>query len=320
MEKRRRNLKKRIFDIIQIGNREDAPSRAFDYFIVAVILLNITCMFLDTFDQLEPLFPLFDVIESLTVLIFLLEYLLRIWTADLLYPNETRPKAVLHFLRSYDGVVDLLTILPFFFLSGFVAFRMLRVVRIFHLFRINANYDSFNVITAVLYDKRNQLLSSLFIIIVLIMASSLCMYSAEHAAQPESFENAFSGIWWSVSTLLTVGYGDIYPITLLGRVMAIIISFLGVMAVAIPTGIISAGFVEHYRKVKYSTPFGDVKMDTVYIELDSPWRNKSVSEIRFREGAVVVLIRRDGGMIVPEPHTRVEAGDELMVYRTGDVK
>ena len=87
-------------------------------------------------------------------------------------------------------------------------------------------------------------------IVMLMIASSLCMYSIEHNAQPEAFKNAFSGIWWSVSTLLTVGYGDIYPITTLGKFMAIVIAFLGVGMVAIPTGIISAGFVEHYSRIK----------------------------------------------------------------------
>lgn len=125
---------------------------------------------------------------------------------------------------------------------------MLRVARIFHLFRLNAKYDSFNIITTVLYEKRNQIISSVFIVMVLMLASSMCMYSVEHNAQPDIFRNAFSGIWWSMSTLLTVGYGDIYPVTTLGRVMAICIAYLGVGAVAIPTGIISAGFVEQYQR------------------------------------------------------------------------
>ena len=88
---------------------------------------------------------------------------------------------------------------------------MLRVARIFHLFRLNAKYDSFNIITTVLYEKRNQIISSVFIVMVLMLASSMCMYSVEHNAQPDIFRNAFSGIWWSMSTLLTVGYGDISP-------------------------------------------------------------------------------------------------------------
>ena len=81
------------------------------------------------------------------------------------------------------------------------------------------------------------------------------MYSLEHEAQPEVFKNAFSGIWWSVSTLLTVGYGDIYPVTVLGKMFSIIITFLGVGMVAIPTGILSAGFVEQYSLIKKSTDY-----------------------------------------------------------------
>ena len=92
---------------------------------------------------------------------------------------------------------------------------MLRVMRFFHLFRINAQYDSFNVIKTVVHEKRIQIMSPAFIII-LVLASTLFMYHAEHDAQPNVFRNDFSAIWWSVSTLLTVGYGDIYPLTPMG--------------------------------------------------------------------------------------------------------
>jgi voltage-gated potassium channel len=202
-------IKKRIFDIIQIGQRGDWLSRAFDFFIVLVIIINIAILFIETFDEMTAYSDILEGIETVTIIIFALEYILRIWTAEYLYPEKSRGKAILKFLVSFDGIVDLCTILPFFFLSGFIAFRMLRVVRIFHLFRINAYYDSFNVITSVLAEKKNQIISSIFIILILMLASSLCMYSAEHEVQPEVFNNAFSGIWWSMSTILTVGYGDI---------------------------------------------------------------------------------------------------------------
>ena len=132
-------------------------------------------------------------LEHASVLIFCIEYALRIWTADYLYPEKTPGRARFCFLISFDGVVDLLTIIPVFFLSGFIIFRMLRVARIFHLFRLNAKYDSFNIITTVLYEKRNQIISSVFIVMVLMLASSMCMYSVEHNAQPDIFRNAFSG-------------------------------------------------------------------------------------------------------------------------------
>ena len=201
-------VKKRVFEIIQIGNGTDFPSLFFDIFIVIVILLNIAVTFVQTFDGAAAFASILDVLECVTIFIFLAEYILRVWTAEYLYPNKSRGKSILKFVVSFYGVVDLMTILPYFlpfvFPSGAVAFRMFRVVRILHLFRVNSRYDAFNVITAVLKEKRNQLLSSIFLILVMLLASSLCMYGLEHEAQPENFSNAFSGIWWSVSTLLSV--------------------------------------------------------------------------------------------------------------------
>ena len=309
-----RQRKRRIFDIIQLGNVSDWPSRIFDYFLVAVIIANILAMFLETFDELSAYRPLFDGIESVTVLVFCVEYALRIWTAEFLYPDRSKAEAVWRFLISYDGIVELLTILPFFFLSGAVAFRMLRVVRIFHLFRINATYDSFHVITSVLREKRNQIFSSLFIVLILMLASSLCMYSVEHQAQPDKFANALSGMWWSVSALLTVGYGDVYPVTVLGRVMAVIISFLGVGAVAIPTGIISAGFVEQYSKAQGKGTLLE-GLQTVTVQMDSRWIGQTAASVQEKSRSTLLLVRRHGEVMKPEPDLRIDEGDELLLKR-----
>ena len=311
--------KKRIFDIIQIGQKDDFISRAFDIFIVIAILLNIAVLFLETFDSMEKYSHTLRVIELITIVIFLIEYVLRIWTSEYLYPDKSKGKAVLRFLVSFDGIVDLCTILPFFFLSGFVALRMLRVVRILHLFRINAYYDSINVITSVLIEKKNQLISSIFIILVLMMAASLCMYSAEHEVQPEVFNNAFSGIWWSTSTILTVGYGDIYPVTILGRIMAIIISFLGVGAVAIPTGIISAGFVERYTLMQnQNKPRTNVRGTvSVTVDVESPFVGYSVKEAEDKYRIDILVFIRDGAVIVPVDSTGIEVGDILIYQAQG---
>lgn len=312
---KKKSLKKRIFDIIQIGNRDDFISRAFDFFIVIVIIMNILTVFLETFDELESLYPVFKTIEAVTIAVFCVEYILRIWTADLLYPQKNEISARLKFLRSFDGIVDLLTILPFFFLSGFIVFRMLRVVRIFHLFRVNAHYDSFHVITTVLIEKKNQIISSVFIIIVLMLASSLGIYSAEHDAQPEIFSNAFSGIWWSVSTLLTVGYGDIYPITVIGKLMAICIAFLGVGVVAIPTGIISAGFVEQYTKNQHSdVKFPDItEVGEVLVDRSSEFYGMRVREAAEKFNVRILVILRGDITIVPLDEVKIKKNDILIV-------
>ncbi len=306
------SIKYHIFKILQIGNKEDIPSRAFDLFLALIIVLNISAMFLETFDELARFQNVFHGIEIMTVLVFIIEYALRIWTAEYLYPAESKPRAILHFLRSFDGVIDLLTILPFFFLSGFIVFRMLRVVRIFHLFRINTQYDSFNVITSVIYEKRNQLASSIFIVVILMLASSLFLYNVEHKAQPEVFRNAFSGLWWSMSTLSTVGYGDMYPITPLGQFMAIVITFLGIGVVAIPTGIISAGFVEQYNKMKATGIESEIS--TIEIEIDSAWLGKTVAEIEEQYPVDIVMVRRKGRSMVPRSDYTLQLNDAVAIH------
>jgi len=311
----KRPLKRRIFEIIQIGSVEDTPSKAFDIIIAAVIIVNVLAMFLETFDQMARFKAVFDVIELVAIIVFCAEYILRIWTADILYPDETRGKAILRYISSFEGIIQLGTILPFYFFSGFVVFRMLRVVRIFHLFRINSKSDSFEVITSVLYEKRNQLMSSVFIIIVLMFAASICMYSAEHEAQPDVFKNAFSGIWYSVSTILTIGYGDLSPITIVGRIMGILLGFLGVGLVAIPTGIISAGFVEQYTQFQNSrTTLDDIDLRTIETDIDSKFIGLTVREINEAYGTAVVMAKRRGINIVPNEDYRVELGDELIIF------
>lgn len=315
MQINRTRFKKKVFDIIQIGDKSNLLSWCFDLFITVVIILNIAVMFLQTFDSMKPYMGIIRIVEWVTTGIFCVEYILRIWTADFLFPEYTRGKAIGKFLISYDGIVDLLTIIPVFFLTGFVVFRMLRVVRIFHLFRINSQYDSFNVITAVLKNKSRQIVSSVFIIFILMVAGSICMYSAEHEAQPEVFKNAFSGIWWAVSTVLTVGYGDIYPITIAGRVMATVIAFMGVLLVAIPTGIISAGFVEQYQNDSADNS-GVVDLDEIgelLVKPDSKFKDKKLGNVTKEYGITIYMLMRDDMSILPTSDLTIKENDILIV-------
>lgn len=251
-----KKIKKRTFEIIQIGTRVDFWSRAFDYFISFMILLSISVTFMLTFAELDKYADVMEAIEFFTIIVFIIEYALRVWTSDLLYPHLDKRKAALRFVFSFYGIVDLLTIVSYFgplYSNGMIALRIIRVTRILRLFQINTNSDTYNVVADVLMDKKKQLLSSISMILMLMLAASLCMYGFEHEAQPDIYENAFSGIWWAMSTILTVGYGDIYPITIGGKIMAILIALLGVCVVAIPTGVISAGFVEYDNRMRVET-------------------------------------------------------------------
>ncbi len=314
-------LKKRVFEIIQIGNRPDIPSRVFDIFITIVIFVNLFVTLYSTFESSRPYSGILDKLEFITVIIFAIEYILRLWTAEYLYPGENPLKAARMFALSFYGIIDLLTFFPYFIPfvlpQGAVAFRVLRVFRIFRLFRINAQYDAFNVIADVLKEKKNELISSVCLIMILMVASALCMYSFEHDAQPEAFKNAFSGIWWAMSTLLTVGYGDIYPITLGGRIMAIIIAFLGVGIVAIPTGIISAGFVGQLNKYKEDLSNSRIIPETGYLSItitkEHPWLGKALSELLIPPELDPLVIERNGSKLLPLEDITLSDGDRLIM-------
>lgn len=316
--------KKRVFDIIQIGFDEDWGSRLFDIILMFMILLNLFIAIYSTFDSSEPYMGILSTIEMITVVAFAVEYGLRIWTAEYLYPSLTHRKAVVGYVTSFSGIIDLLSFLPYFlpifFPTGVVAFRMFRVIRIFRLFRVNAYYDALNVIGDVIHGKKDQILSSIFIILVLMMASSLFMYSLEHEAQPEVFQNAFSGFWWAVSTLLTVGYGDIYPITIPGRIFGIVITFLGVGMVAIPTGILSAGFVEQYTRLKTLKDYSmeaDIRFVRLEVHEDHPWLNQKVSDLSLPPGLLMAVIQRKGDVVVPRGDTVIEKGDYIVLGAEG---
>ena len=321
MEKKWHKRRKRLFEIVEVGYSLDFVSRMYDLLNVIAIVLNLVASILYTFDEIRGTYEnLILSIEGITVAFFLVDYLLRIGTATFLYPDEKEPKAILKYICSFTGIIDLLSFLPYylpvFFPAGTIAFRMIRIVRIFRLFRINAYHDSLSVITSVIVERGQQLIASVFIILVLMIASSLCMYSLEHEAQPEVFSNAFSGIWWATSTLLTVGYGDIYPITTLGKLFGIFISFLGVGMVAIPTGIISAGFVNQYTTIKKNAEYGrqqDMQFIKGYMEEHDTWVGKKIADLRLPKGMIVSVIKRDDEILIPRGDIVLEVDDIIVI-------
>lgn len=314
-------LQNRLFNMVSVGVADDPWDKGYDILSTVVLIINLFVSMADTFDYMSLHYgTILSSVEKITVAFFALDYGLRLITAPLLNPKISRKRAVINYILSGAGLIDLASFLPyylpFFFPSGVVAFRMFRIIRVFRLFRINAYYDSLNVITEVLYSKKNQILSSVFIILVLMLASSLCMYSIEHDAQPEVFKNAFSGIWWASSTLLTVGYGDIYPITPIGEVLGIIIAFLGVGLVAIPTGIISAGFVEQYTRLKRIGDYAveeDIHFIKVELEKSDTWVNMAIKDIGLPHGTIVAVIQRGSETLIPRGEVILHAGDVLII-------
>lgn len=321
MKKKWLKKRKRILQIIEVGSDLDLPSRVYDYINAGAIIINLLISILYTFEEVRDKFGfLYVLIEGVTVVFFTIDYVLRVLTAGELYDELTEVHAVKKYAFSFTGIIDLLSFLPyylpFFFPAGTVAFRMVRIVRIFRLFRINAYYDSLSVITDVIIGKKQQLISSVFIIVVLMLASSLCMYSLEHEAQPEVFQNAFSGIWWAASTLLTVGYGDIYPITIAGKLLGIVITFLGAGMIAIPTGIISAGFVDQYSNIKKRAQYGyesDMHFIKIRIRENDKWMGMCIADLDLPEGVIIAIVKRKEEVIIPRGDIILQDKDSIVL-------
>lgn len=312
-------FRRRIFKMISVGVVDDLINQMYDIISTVALIVNLLVIILNTYNELQFQYgEIFDYLEGATVTFFLIDYLLRLYTANCLYPYHNEIKSILKYVFSFTGIVDLLSFLPYympiFFPMGTAVFRMFRVARILRLFRINAYYDSLNVITEILQRKKQQLMSSVFIILILMLASSLCMYSIENPMQPDVFQNAFSGIWWAASTLLTVGYGDIYPITTAGKTMGIVIAFLGVGMVAIPTGIISAGFVEQYsrfQKIGNSTE-EDVHFIKIEIKDGDKWIGRKIMDLGLPKGVIIAVIQRNNKTIIPRGNVKICSGDKIV--------
>lgn len=314
-------LRAKVFNMVSTGVVDEPVNRFYDILSIIALFLNLFAAFAITFDYMEEHYrSLLLTIEAVTVFFFAVDYFLRLFASPFQYPKLPTWKAMLKYIFSFSGIVDLLSFLPYylpvFFPMGSAVFRLFRVARILRLFRINSYYDQLNVITEIIVSKSQQLLASVFIILILMMASSLCMYSVEHEAQPEVFQNAFSGIWWSASTLLTVGYGDIYPVTIMGKILGIVISFLGVGMVAIPTGIISAGFVEQYQKLKTIGDYAEeenIHFIRVRLSENDKWTAKKITEIGLPKDVMIVAIQRNKDTIIPRGDAVLKQGDIVVM-------
>jgi voltage-gated potassium channel len=240
--------RRRVFAIISKAEDGDRASRAFDIGIVALIVLCVLSIVLESFHALSSRYgSLFRTFDVFSVAVFTLEYLARIWTARLLYPDAKHPFR--KYILSPMAVIDLLAIAPFYLPLVSADLRFLRLLRLFRMarllrvFKLGRYLDSLHSIARVLKQSAVQLIASVSACAVLMLFASILMYAVENPAQPTAFPNVIAALWWAVCTLTTVGYGDVYPITTLGKVLASLISVLGIGIVAVPTGIISAGFI-----------------------------------------------------------------------------
>ena len=247
-------LRRRTFQVLEKATAGDRLSRAIDSVIVAIILANMAAVVLESFEGLyERHESWFVAFEFVSVVVFTIELALRLWTSDLRHPGSSRLGAAGRFLVSPMGMIDVMAILPFYLPLLSVdlrVMRMLRLVRFLRLLKLARYTRSLAMIGAAVRERRDELLVSVVLTSLLLIVASTLMYYLESQVQPDAFPNILASTWWAVATLTTIGYGDVVPVTAAGRLLSGIIAILGIGLVALPTAIISSGFVESLMKAK----------------------------------------------------------------------
>jgi len=228
-------MKAYLKNLVELNDNK--RSKRFAYFIQFLIVFSVITFSIETLPDLKPQTrEVLNVIEAFCVIIFTFEYLARIYVAD------SKPK----FIFSFFGIVDFLAILPFYLSFG-IDLRSLRLLRMFRLFRlfklVRYNKAMRHFANAMLLAKE-QIILFMIITLMLIYFTAVGIYYFENEAQPEHFSSIFSSLWWSIVTLTTVGYGDVYPITVGGRIFTFFMLLIGLGVVAIPTGIISSSLTK----------------------------------------------------------------------------
>ncbi len=247
------DIKKRLHSILESSDLSDRWSRSINLFMTVLIAANVLAVILETVASIREQYgAALDRFEILSVIVFSIEYLARLWTCneDGRYSGWLTGRV--RFAATPMLIVDIMAILPFYlplllpYDMRFV--RVLRLLRLSRLLKLGRYSEAMQTLGRVLKSKREELSVSVFAVVVLLILASSVMYHVEHSVQPVAFSSIPATMWWGVATLTTVGYGDVYPITALGKILGAIIAILGIGLFALPAGILASGFSEAFER------------------------------------------------------------------------
>lgn len=249
--------KQRCWELLQVAKPGDRIGRRLDIFLLTLIGLNIVAVIVGSVDWVEKRYAAeLQAFEIFSVGIFTLEYVARVYScvADPLYSHPIFGR--LRYMMRPLAIIDLVAVLPFYFPFSGLDLRFARMFRLFRIFRVAklGRYSTaWRMVGGVLRKQRQELAICAFVMVLLILMSASIMYFIETEAQPEKFSDIPSAMWWAVATLTTVGYGDVYPVTPLGKVVGSLIQISGLAFFALPTAVIGAGLVEEFRSRRRGT-------------------------------------------------------------------
>jgi voltage-gated potassium channel len=244
-----------VAGIFDRSRKPTTLSYAINFFLFSLIILNVAAVTLESIESVRARWQnQLTAFELVSVFIFMIEYLLRIWSApeNQDFTGDTGSKKRRAYIFSFTGLIDLLAILPYLLqLIGLSAdMRMLRVLRLARLLKISHYTSALEDLMSAIYSERKAFLAALYLLILALFLSSSLIYVAENEVQPDVFSSIPETMWWSIVTLTTVGYGDVSPITSVGKLIGAATAIMGVCSIALLTGIIGAGFSNQMAKKK----------------------------------------------------------------------
>jgi voltage-gated potassium channel len=248
------SIKFKIFDLIDPSMANDKSSRIFNGFMIVLIIVNITSVILETERSIFFKFPwVFIIIDTVSLMIFAIEYILRVWTCT--YNEEFKDPILgrIKYIFTPAAIIDLISFLPMLipvFGLDLRVLRAFRLSRIFRVLKLNRYSDAIKTLGNIFNNKKAELGITLMTGFIVLLIGSSIMYYVENPIQPETFSSIPASLWWGVATLTTVGYGDIYPKTALGKMLGSMIAIVGIGLFALPAGIIASGFISELQKPK----------------------------------------------------------------------
>lgn len=242
-----RRIKHRLHQILDIENSHDPATRVFNGFLFGLIILNAIAVVVETTPQSELFFHFLVNFEKFSMSVFLFEYMLRLWACNDAERFANPITGRLRYMVTPLALVDFLTILPFLLHLAGINLSMLRVMRVFRLLKFArlVRYSSaYQFIKLAILSRKDEFVVGFFLMIVTLLIASSLMYLAEHDAQPKIFSSIPAAFWWGVITFTSVGYGDVYPITTLGKIIGGFFAIVGISVFALPTAILTAGMLD----------------------------------------------------------------------------
>ena len=289
-------LRRRIWEVLERGNPNDKISFYTDIFLITLIIFNIIAVLLETVDSIYSVYSLeFLIFERFSTFIFLIEYILRVWVCIEEKIKENRLITRLKYASTWPAIIDLLAVLSGLLPMIFeVDLRILRALRMLRLLKFSRYFKVMNLLLGVLKEEKQSFLAAMFLLTIAMLIASTGIYMFEKDAQPDKFGSIPEAMWWAIATLTTIGYGDVTPVTGMGKFFGAIIAIIGIGVVALPSGILASGFTDQLkrRQAQYENELSKALQDGIITTTERTKLTKIAQDMNLSQDQIKTLEKK----------------------------